>query len=256
MIVPGLASVTFRHLKGDEIVDLAAQARLGALEWGADVHVRPGEHAEARRLRRRCADAGLYVPTYGSYYKAGHTDPAELDPVLTTAAELGAARVRVWAGTLGSDRAAPRDRRRVAEDLRRCAVRAAAHGLAVTVEYHVESLTDTSDSATRLFSEAGGEHPLVPHWQPREEPDTARCLEEVKALLPDLGHVHVFSWGADGFTERLPLAERADLWRPVLELLAGDGRRREAVLEFVPEDSPEAFLRDAAFLREVIAEVA
>ncbi|MFD6953474.1 xylose isomerase [Nocardiopsis sp. TSRI0078] len=256
MIVPGLASVTFRHLSSEEVVDLAAQARLGMLEWGADVHVRPGEYARAERVRGLCADAGLDIGTYGSYYKAGHGDPDDLAPVLGTAAALGARRVRVWAGVLGSAQAAPADRERVAADLRRCAARAAEHGLAVTVEYHVDSLTDTLDSATRLLAQAGTGHRLVPHWQPREEPDTAECLAQVGALLPDLAHVHVFSWGADGFTERLPLAERADLWRPLLGLLARDGDRRDAVLEFVPDDSPEAFLRDAASLRSWIAETA
>lgn len=247
MVIPGLASVTFRHLSADEVVDLAVQAGLSAIEWGGDVHVPAGHTEEARRLRERCARAGLEVGTYGSYYKAGHSRPQDFASALETAAVLGAPRVRVWAGVLGSDRAEEADRDRVAADLRRCARQADGRGISVTVEYHVESLTDTLDSALALYAEAGPG--LVPHWQPRESPQTPACLREVEALLPDLAAVHVFSWGEDGFTERLPLAERADLWQPVLKLLAADGARRHAMLEFVAEDSVESLLRDAADLR-------
>ena len=45
---PALCSVTFRALTPAAIVELAAAAGLAAIEWGADLHVRPGELATAR----------------------------------------------------------------------------------------------------------------------------------------------------------------------------------------------------------------
>ncbi|CCH30598.1 TIM barrel protein [Actinosynnema sp. NPDC047251] len=244
MITAGLASVTFRGRPVDHVVGLAADAGLGVVEWAGDAHVPPGDLTGAARAARLCRDRGLAVGTYGSYYKPGHSDPADFGPVLAAAEALGAPRIRVWAGVKASADVAPAERGAITDDLRRCVELAAARGLAVTAEHHVCSLTDELGSAVRLLAEVD----LVAHWQPRESPDVAVCLSEVAALLPRLAAVHAFSWGADGFTERLPLAARADLWQPVLAVLAQDGRDRDVLLEFVPDDSPEAFHRDAATL--------
>ncbi|RKT55864.1 sugar phosphate isomerase/epimerase family protein [Saccharothrix australiensis] len=244
MITAGLASVTFRDAPVEQVVGLAADAGLGVVEWGGDRHVPPGDLAGAARAARLCHDRGLAVGTYGSYYKPGDSDPADFAPVLDTAEALGAPRVRVWAGVRGSAEVGPAERAAITGDLRRCADLAAGRGIAVTAEHHVSSLTDDLASAVRLLDEVD----LVAHWQPRESPDVRECVAEVTALLPRLAAVHAFSWGADGFTERLPLDAREDLWRPLLALLAGDGRDRQVLLEFVPDDSPEAFRRDAATL--------
>ena len=46
---PGLVSVTFRQLAPEALIDLAARAGLAAIEWGADIHVPPGDDANAVR---------------------------------------------------------------------------------------------------------------------------------------------------------------------------------------------------------------
>jgi hypothetical protein len=253
MITAGLASVTFRGRPVEEVVDLAAGVGLGVVEWGADVHVPPGDLVGAARTARLCRDRGLAVGTYGSYYKAGDSDPADFPPLVAAAEALGAPRIRVWAGVRGSAETGAAEREVITEDLRRCVRLAAERGVAVTVEHHVSSLTDTLDSALRLRRDVPE---LVGHWQPREEPDVRECVGEVTALLPGLAAVHAFSWGPDGFTERLPLAAREDLWRPVLALLGQDGAERHVVLEFVPDDDPEAFRRDAAALLSWVGEAA
>jgi hypothetical protein len=58
MIGAGLCSVTLRSLAVDEVLATAAGARLGAIEWGGDVHVPPGSPA-ARDVGHRTNDAGL-----------------------------------------------------------------------------------------------------------------------------------------------------------------------------------------------------
>ncbi|MCP3802845.1 TIM barrel protein [Allokutzneria sp. A3M-2-11 16] len=245
MIVPGVVSVTFRQLSVPEIVRLTADAGLRAITWGGDVHVPVGDLAAAERARSLTGDAGLIVEGYGSYYKAGESEPAAFADALRTAVALGAPVIRVWAGVTGAADTDPARRAAVTEDLRRCADLAAVHGTRVAVEYHVETLTDDIDSATRLFDEVDA---LVPYWQPKETPEVDACVKEVRSLLPKLRTVHAFSWGPDGFTERLPLADRADLWRPVLAELNADGQDRFVLLEFVPDDSVEQFRSDAAAL--------
>ncbi|MCK2241163.1 MULTISPECIES: sugar phosphate isomerase/epimerase [unclassified Crossiella] len=249
MIVPGLVSVTFRQLGVPEVVRLTAAAGLEAIEWGGDVHVPAGDLAAAETARELTAAAGLTVAAYGSYYRAGHSDPADLDPVVRTAAALGAPLIRVWAGMLGSAEATPAQRACTVQALRRAGEAAAGHGMRIALEYHRNTLTDTLASATALFAEVDRAE-VVPYWQPAGGQPGAVALTEVRALLPELVTTHVFSWGPGGGKDRLPLAERADLWQPVLAELAADGRDRFALVEFVPEDSPAIFLRDAATLRD------
>jgi 3-dehydroshikimate dehydratase len=246
MISMGLATVTFRSRSVPDVARLTADAGLDIVEWAGDVHVPAGDIAAAASARAETAARGLRSGSYGSYHKPGSSDPAEFAAVVRTAVALGAPRIRVWAGTTGSAQTPPDQRTRTTDALRRCADEAAAEGLDVVVEHHVESLTDSLDSALRLHADVDHPH-LLRHWQPRELPDAETCVTEVRALAPRT--VHAFSWGADGYTERLPLAARADVWRAVLDVLATDGAPHEVLLEFVPDDSPESLVRDAAALR-------
>lgn len=255
MLLPGLVSVTFRALSVPEIVDLALDCGLWAVEWGGDVHVPLGDLAAAQDTRSRCADSGLAICSYGSYYRAGVTDIAEWPEVLATAAELGAPSIRVWAGTAGSAEATPSQRAAVVTALREAAIAAEAQGLHVALEFHRGTLTDTLESTTRLVAEVG-HGSVLPYWQPSGGQDVPSALDEVRTLLPLLSTAHVFSWGPAGGSDRLALDAREDLWRPVLAELNRDGVDRYALLEFVPEDSPEAFRRDAATLLGWISDLA
>lgn len=235
-MVPGLVSVTFRQLGPAEIISLAAANGMRAIEWGGDVHVPVGDLRRAREVGRWCADAGVSVEAYGSYYRA----TGDFEPVLETAVALGASRVRVWAGQQGS--AEQTARGRVVEELRRAAEVAAGAGVELAVEYHAGTLTDDLDSALALFAEVPA---LRPYWQPPVGSTLQDSLSAVPALAPVA--VHVFSWDAVG--DRLPLAAGADLWLPVLDRLAALPGTRHALLEFVREDDPQAFAEDAAVLR-------
>lgn len=257
-LVPGLVSITFRQFGVAEVLDLMTRAGLRAVEWGGDVHVPAGDIEAARRAAELTAAAGIEVAAYGSYYRAGNDDPEAFEPVLRTAVALGAPRIRIWAGAVGSAEADPAVRERVATDLRRIAGLAAGHGVGIAVEHHPNTLTDTLEAALELY--AAADHPGVrPYWQPRVGQDVTSCLAEVTALLPSLVTAHVFTWAADG--ERLALANGAALWEPVLATLAGADEHgagagdaaRYALLEFVRGDDPAAFLDDAATLHGWLA---
>jgi 3-dehydroshikimate dehydratase len=230
-LVPGLVSVTFRQLTVREIIALVTRAGLRAVEWGGDVHV-PGP-AAARETAARCADAGVEVAAYGSYYRAGAGEPFE--DVLTTALALGAPRIRVWAGRLGS--AEEPDRRAVVDDLARVAALAAGEEVTICLEYHANTLTDTLESTVDLLDEV----PAVrPYWQPPIGVSPADALTAVRKLHPVTAHV--FTWADTG--ARLPLSHGEALWLPVLSTMD----RGYALLEFVRDDAPEAFREDAETL--------
>ncbi|GAB3448087.1 sugar phosphate isomerase/epimerase family protein [Actinophytocola sediminis] len=229
--VPGLVSVTFRQLSVPEIVALVAAAGLRAVEWGGDVHVQ--DRAAARETAARCADAGIEVAAFGSYYRAGAGAP--FDDWLATAVALGAPRIRIWAGELGSAREP--DRRGVVADIARVAALAATEGVTICLEYHANTLTDTLESTVDLLAEV----PAVrPYWQPPIGVSAADALTQARTLAPVTAHV--FAWSDTG--ARLPLAAGEPLWTPVLSTME-DGY---ALLEFVRDDDPAAFAEDAATL--------
>lgn len=259
-LTPGLCSVTFRALPPDAIIALAAECGLKGIEWGADVHVRPHDRAIARAVAARCRDAGLAVVSYGSYVEAGsHITGQNFADVLEAAQALGAPNIRIWAGRRGipSAEASLEDRNGAAHALRGMAAKAASLGISLSLEFHPQTLNDGAEASRALL--AAARHPnLHTYWQPRPGITLEEAAAELDAIAPHLTHLHVFCWSASG--ERRPLAEGADFWRPLLRrvsaLAAPPGRPRYALLEFVAGDDPEALRRDAATLRNWLAEEA
>ncbi|MFG1621255.1 sugar phosphate isomerase/epimerase family protein [Kribbella sp. NPDC049227] len=241
----GLVSVTFRQLPADEVVELAAKAGLGAIEWGGDVHVPLGNLVTAKRVRALCEVHGLGIAAYGSYLRAGSIDREEMRSAVATAEALGAPRIRVWAGNVGTAQAGVGDRMAVTRGLAELADVAASSGIEIAMEFHRNTLTDEVDSTITLLLDVGAPN-LKTYWQPPVDLDDAQCLDQLEALMPWLTTVHVFSWWPSN--TRLPLAGRESLWRPVLDRLAAEPREINALLEFVADDSPEQLAKDAADL--------
>lgn len=247
MIQPGLVSITFRKIAPAGIVALVRQAGLHGIEWGGDVHVPHGDLGCAREVRELTHEAGLAVTAYGSYFRVAHSEENGLpfQQVLDTALELGAPIIRVWAGTSGSDSTAEEGRWRVVSDLRRIAGLAAKVGVRIATEFHGGTLTDTNESTSQLLVEV--DHPnLYSYWQPLTGMSDEVCLEGLRQLAPRLSHLHVFHW--DTPKNRRPLAEGTERWKKFLALTAEIPGDRSAMLEFVENDAPENFLRDAATL--------
>jgi 3-dehydroshikimate dehydratase len=235
---PGLCSVTLRGHSVEAVVDAAAGAGLAAIEWGADVHVPPGDAAAADAARAAGERAGVAVASYGSYFRAGDDPVSAFGPVLETARRLGAPRVRVWAGSTPSAEADRRRRAEVAAALRAAAELAAP--IEVALEFHGGTLADDAGSTLELLDVVPS---LRTYWQPPQGLADEDALAGLRQVLPRVVALHVFSWWPRD--ERRPLAARADLWRQALAL-AGDV---DALLEFVPGDAPAAVARDAETLR-------
>lgn len=245
----GLVSITFRKLAPRQVVDVAAAAALEGIEWGGDIHVPHGDLARAAEVRRITADAGLAIPSYGSYYRAGTSEREGLPfaRVLDTAVALGTPLIRVWAGSLGSAQADEATRAEVVADSLRIAEMAGQAGIRVACEYHGGTLTDTDASTDAFLAQA--RHPnLGCYWQPRTGTGVVEALAGLRAVLPRLAHLHVFHWAPD-YTRR-PLAEGADVWPRYLELAATAGGDRFAMLEFVANDDPAVLSADAATLKQ------
>ncbi|HET6486745.1 MAG TPA: TIM barrel protein [Spirochaetia bacterium] len=251
MIEPGLVSVTFRKLHPSEIVALAARTGLSVIEWGGDIHVPHGQVGRAREVRRMTLEAGLRVASYGSYYTLGSRKGPAFEAVVDTALALGAPVIRVWAGERGSAEADDAYRHLVADDSHRTAELAGAAGLVTAFEFHHGTLTDTAASARELLERVN--HPAArTYWQPATELDGSSNEAGLGLILSWLVNVHVYQIHANG-QERLPLSDGAEPWSHYLSMLAVNGRPHYAMLEFVRDDSPDAFVEDAADLRRWVA---
>lgn len=252
MIRPGLCSVTFRSLDVAEVVDLASRAGLQRIEWGGDVHVPPGDAGAAHRARDLTRDTGLEVASYGSYLRFTDSDEQvreEAAVILGTARELGAPRIRVWAGTAGSAGTGAEERAAIADRIRAVARDAADAGLALGLEWHGGTLTDEIGSTVDLLGEI--DHPSVSaYWQPHQDQPDQAALTDLRRILPQVTAVHVFSWWPG--STRLPLAERSALWREAFAVLGADRRDHDALLEFVPRDDPALLDREASTLLSLL----
>ena len=245
----GLVSITFRQLAPAELVSLVAQAQLDGIEWGGDVHVPHGDVAQARAVRQLTHDAGLHVLAYGSYFRLRKGEAFE--PVLETAVALGARLIRVWAGDLGSALADDATRERINVESRRISELAEREDIHVAYEFHGNTLTDTLESTLQLLDAA----PLMQTlWQPQHELPEAAQLEGLLAVLQRLANVHVFHWHGPERT-RLPIREGKTAWQKRLSIVANDAQPHAALIEFVTNDDPAAFLLDAASLREWVVEL-
>jgi sugar phosphate isomerase/epimerase len=254
----GLCSVTFRVLAPPAIIDLAAAAGVAAIEWGSDRHLPPGDLVVAQQTARHCAAAGIRVSSYGSYVEAGAATGQAFAPVLASAVALGAPVIRVWAGArgVGSADTEPAARQAAAVALSAMAAQAEAAGVAIALEFHPRTLTDTLASTKALLSEVGHRN-LFTYWQPAPGLGLDESLDELSQLEGRLAHLHVFAWTAD--SRRLPLAEHEALWLPRLRRSAAIAMPlpgpRVAMIEFVAADDPAAFRRDAGTLARWLAAV-
>ena len=260
----GICSITFRRLSPEEVARLVAQAGLDAIEWGGDIHVPHGAVKTAEQVRRLTLDAGLEVSSYGSYYSPLAADGRAEDfaPVLDAALGLGAKTIRIWPGRKAAEHFDAPEYGRFVEQSRKAAERAQQQGVKLAFEFHVGGLAETHEGAVRLLADIA--HPNVySYWQPPYWlAGVERRMESLTALKPHLLNLHVFHWtfddegGTKAFDDavtRRPLEEGADEWAHYFNEISATARY--ALLEFVPDDSTEQFLRDAATLLKVVAAI-
>lgn len=244
--VPGLVSVSFRHMTPEAICAACAQAGLQAIEWGGDVHVPPGG-SNARAVAAMTRDHGLAVSSYGSYFRLGQPLDA-LRANLDTALALGTDIVRIWAGQKGSADMDDAARGEAVAQLLQAAEMAKACGITLGLEYHGGTLTDSRASARRLLAETAEAADTVKfYWQPRWDWPEAERLASLEDVRERLSHIHAFTWRhANGGVTRLPLKEGAAMWQPVLASLP---EGTNVLLEFFPDDSVDAMRQDAKTLQ-------
>jgi len=256
MIKSGLVSVSFRNKEVDEIIFLVKKANLSCIEWGGDVHVPHGDTKKAKEVYQKTIDAGLIVAAYGSYYKAGESEESGLsfERVLSSAKELHAPTIRVWAGNKDSKDADLNYREKVVNDLLRIANISEKENISISLEYHVHTLTDSDESTKKLMEDAKHKNILF-YWQPPVNLSVEECKKGLKTVLPRLSNVHVYHWTYEnGEYIRFPLIDGYTNWSEYLRIIKEFKKDHFAMLEFIKNDSEEQLIEDAKILNKLITE--
>lgn len=273
MIYPGICSITLPHHAPDAVIALCRATGLTGIEWWGKHHVPSDALETASHVGRLTREAGLQVAAYGSYYRAGtsEADGLGFDSVLATALALGAPFIRVWAGNTGSGTASPAQAQQVIDDTLRIADLAAQAGVTLGFEHHQNTLTDSNKAVVRFAEQV--QHPSVRfYWQPILGSEADNSPSGLREFQDRLAHLHVFHWTRkrvaplptvrsdqplSAFPEdifRHPLVEGADLWLDALQCAGQAPGDHWALLEFVAEEHPEQFQRDAKTLLSLLDE--
>lgn len=242
----GLASVSFRGLDADRIIDAVKDAGLSCIEWGSDVHAPCGDKRRLLHIAARCAAENIDICSYGSYFVIGKNPLSELADYICAARLLGTGILRVWAGARGSDDFSAEERARFFDECRSAAGIAEGSGVVLSLECHQNTFTDTLEGALTLMREVDSPS-LRMHWQPDQYRSAAENLRYAQAIAPYTTHLHVFNWEGD---RRYPLGEGVELWREYLARFRGD---RCLLLEFMPDDDPATLPREADALKKIAA---
>lgn len=246
MLIPGLVSVTFRKLTPEEIIREASRARLQVVEWGGDIHAPPGHESRAKAIRTWCADAGLGIAAYGSYFRLAADQ--DVRPWLETAAQLGAPTMRIWAGNRASPEWSDSEVRLLVDELRTVCELGQRAGRTLSLEYHEGTFVDCLPAAERLLRSV--DHPaLRTYWQPlTSRHAVSDHIADITGLLPWLSHLHVFH--RDRSTaEWRPFNAAAPQWRRIFRSIAASTTTHAVMIEFVRGDSIAALQEDAGVLR-------
>lgn len=249
MIQTGLVSVTFRTLAATEIVRIAASSYVDAIEWSGETHAPAGKVKTAQKVGQITRESGLKVAAYGSYYRVGcESTTMPFSAVLDTAVALGAPVIRVFAGDMGSKVAREHVFRKVTTETQRIADLAKPLGISIAFEFQANTLNDTGESSLQLVEGIGRDN-VYTYWQPDARLLQDEQLQGLDEIVDHVNYVHVFHW-AKG--RRCALSEGENDWRHYLAKLNRTKRDHIALIEFVQDDLPANFERDAAILRHII----
>ncbi len=250
MLITGMTSVTFRKHSPREVVALCKRANLAGIEWGGDIHVPHGNMAAAEEARALCADEGVRIFSYGSYYSPTKFSDyrGEFEKVAETCLRLGCNTVRIWAGEKWRHEATDGEYAELIRRMKEVAGLAQRYGLTVCFEHHQNTFCDSAAHTKEVLSDIARKE-IQTYWQPicPSADDNLHCISVLKAQTMT---VHVYHW--TGWDRHL-LREGKAVWKQYLNAFAGETREIPCLLEFALNDEEEAFLSDAACLKELLA---
>ncbi len=248
----GLTSISFRELNHREIIRICAENKVDLIEWGGDIHVPPGDLEKAKKIGIATREQGIQTPSYGSYYRLSENKNIEDSflQVLDTAEALGARLIRVWTASTRGLTDLNNTCDQSIKELRIICQMAAQRNMAIALEYHRGTLTETKEMTLKILKATGADN-LYTYWQMNPDISHKERLEEIKYLKEYICSVHVFYWIAGENKDiRLPLSKGKQYWQEYWELLRDCNC--PMIIEFVKDNKIEQLSEDLIGLSALI----
>lgn len=243
----GLVSVSFRKESVETVIRAAKAAGLSCIEWGSDIHAPCNDDVQLTKIAHLQKKYGISCCSYGTYFRLGVTDLAELPAYIRAAKMLGTNILRLWAGKQSPWEFSDADKERLFADSKTAAKLAEQAGVKLCLECHMKTYTESAEAALELL-QAVDSPAFEMYWQPNQTRTVEENLENAWQMKDYVNHVHVFQWKCK---ERFSLAEGVQEWKDYLKTFSGD---RALLLEFMPDDKLESLKEEATILRQIAEE--
>ena len=243
----GLVSISFREHTPEDVLQAAARAGLGCVEWGSDVHAPCRDQERLSKLAELQNKYGIRCSSYGTYFRLGETPIGELIDYIHAAKLLGTNVLRLWCGGKSGRDMAEEERDALLSVCRQAAEIAEANDVLLCMECHKDTFTECPSDAIRLMESVASRHFRM-YWQPFQWQDEKQNLQNARAVAPYAEHIHVFHWKG---TKRLPLADGVAEWQSYLREFSVP---RTLLLEFMPDGQIGSLEEEARALKTMIGE--
>lgn len=246
----GLTSVTFRELSIEKVAQIAEQNTMDYIEWGSDVHVPCDDEKSISRAKEATQNNSFFAFSYGTYYRLGENDFEKFEKICSAASSMGMKYVRIWQGSVSSQQTDKSLFENMVEETKKLSDIAEKYSLVVAFEFHNKTNNDNAESCIAFLKAVDREN-VKTYWQPlgNRKKDT----EYLKAVLPYVVSVHVFHWNKWG--KRYSLKRGQRIWRKWIDIIAKDKGDMNFTMEFVKNDSPKQFEKDAKILKKILDSV-
>lgn len=255
----GLCTIAFSERPLEEVLELAARVGFDGVElWGKPDHLPlTRSDSEVKVLRDKIKSLGLKGCVYGSYARLGDGQEAEtkdrdFDRTLQIAGLLGAAIVRIWAGTKNSELMTKDEWARMVEDGRRFCDRAEKAGVILALEMHPDCATNKARATVELIRQVGSPN-LRANYQVIGDEDS---YERARIAAPYVVNVHAQTLSPA--KERPLLAEGTVDFRKIYQIFKPHGFRGFFEIEFVKggtyEEKCAALAADLKYLRRMTSD--
>ncbi len=231
----GVCSISFRDRTAEEIINAVKKTPLDFIEWGSDVHLPVGGVMKS----------DVPMSSYGTYFRLGTTPLSELKFYIDTAKANNTSVLRLWCGSVGS--AETTDKKALFSECRQAARLAESENVTLAMECHMNTFTDTPESARELMEEVSSPAFRM-YWQPNQFRSVDENIRSAKTLSSWVENIHVFNWDGE---KHFPLEGAADIWKRYLDLFDGG----TLLLEFMPDNRLESLGAEAEALMRILEEL-
>ena len=148
----GLVSVSFRQNSPRQILEAMTAAGLSEIEWGSDVHAPRNDKDKLSEIISLMKEYPVTCSSYGTYFRLGENDTAELHEYISAAKSLGTNIIRIWCGSKNLEDMSTYEIEYLLSEGKKAAEIAEKYGVVICAECHNKTITNCIDGALLLMS--------------------------------------------------------------------------------------------------------